>query len=215
MTSYLSWMYSKVSGKESDADKMRQTNETVQELGATTRELEIQRAFLRQRAQRLQQEAQEAHEVGDDQTKVVKVREWQEVNAQLEDLDALAANQRVVQATMETAAMNARVFESQRDATAALKHVSEQIKPELVDKTAAELETSMDNAHAATNALRRPLRAGHPGLRSAKKQNVDDVMSSWGPKKTLPEMPSVVRGTPHNSNLPEHVTQKPLREQGK
>lgn len=199
MSSYLSRAWTSVWG-ESEADKTRKTNETVAEMGATTRELEIQRAYLRQRAARLQQEAHEADEMGDEQLKMTKVREWQEVDAQMQDLDALAANQRVVQSTMETAAMNARVFGSQRDATAALNHVAEQVKPHEVVKTAAQLEVSMDNAHATTSALRKPLRAGHPGLRAARKQDVDSVMASWQ-KQKQPLMPDVIRGSPQNSNV--------------
>lgn len=208
-SSYLSRAWGSLWTKESETDKMRKTNETVAEMSATTRELEIQRAFLRQRAAQLQSEAREADEVGDDQLKMVKVREWQEVNAQMQDLDALAANQRVVQSTMESAAMNARVFSSQRDAAAALNRVSEQLKPVEVDRTQEQLEASMDNAHAATSALRRPLRAGHPALRNARKQDVDSVMASWGPKKAV-HLPEVVRGSPQNSNvdqLPDRVVQ--------
>lgn len=196
--SYLSRLWN--GGGESEQEKLRKTNETVAEMGATSRELEIQRAYLRQQATRIQDEARQADEVGDDHLKAVKVREWQEVQAQMEDLDALAANQRVVQSTMESAAMSARVFQSQKDASAALNRVSEQLKPHEVDKTQAQLEASMDNAHAATTALRKPLRSGHPGLRSARKQDVDSVMASWGPTK-LPKMPEVVRGTAQNSNM--------------
>lgn len=199
MSSYLSRAWGSVWKSESETDKMRKTNETVAEMSATTRELEIQRAFLRQRAAQLQQEARDADEVGDEQLKMTRVREWQEVNAQMQDLDALASNQRVVQSTMETAAMNARVFSSQRDAAAALNRVSEQLKPHEVDKTAAQLEASMDNAHAATSALRKPLRSGHPGLRNARKQDVDSVMASWG-KKTTTHLPDVVKGSAHNNN---------------
>lgn len=202
MSSYLSRAYSAVTGRgtETDADKMRKTNETVADLSATTRELEVQRAYLRHCADTLKREAMEADQLGDEDTKAAKVREWQEVQAQMQDLDALAANQRVVQSTMQTAALNARIYANQRDAAAALKSVSEQVKPHEVDKTADALEASMDNAHATTSALRRPLKSGHPGLRHARRQNVDDVMASWSTSKKTVHMPDVIRGTGANDN---------------
>jgi hypothetical protein len=208
MTSYLSRVLTSVWTSESETDKMRKTNETVAEMSATTRELEVQRAFLRQRAAQLQQEARDADEAGDEQLKMTRVREWQEVHAQMEDLDSLASNQRVVQSTMETAAMNARVFSSQRDAAAALNRVSEQLKPHEVDKTVTQLEASMDNAHAATSVLRKPLRLGHPGLRNARKQDVDSVMASWGKKTTT--LPDVVKGSSGLNNN-NNVEAEPMK----
>jgi hypothetical protein len=170
--------------------------EAVQDTGTTLQELETKQRQLHRRAEKLQQEAMVADENGDEVTRNARVEEWESLQGDIEHYGVLIENTRATRATLDSVAANASVFQTQRQAVAALETANKQMSVSDVDRTHEHLERHMDNSHQFSRVmgtrLRKPIRkpsgAGNVGRDAA----VQETMAKWRTQK----MPTAPKGVP-------------------
>jgi hypothetical protein len=169
--------------------------EAVQDAGVTLQELETKQRQLRKRAEKLQQEAMEADENGDEVTRNARVEEWESLQGDIAHYGVLIENTRATRAALDSVAANASVFQTQRQAVVALETANKQMSVSDVDRTHEQLERHMDNSHQFSRVmgarLRKPIRKPS-GAGNARDAAVQETMAKWRTQK----MPTAPKGVP-------------------
>lgn len=186
----MSWL-----GYGNKTEDTSHVTEAVQDAGVTLQELETKQRQLHRRAEKLQQEAMAADEEGDEVTRNARVAEWESLQGDIEHYGVLIENTRATRATLDSVAANASVFQTQRQAVAALETANKQMSVSDVDRTHEQLERHMDNSHQFSRVmgarLRKPIRkpsgAGSVGRDAA----VQETMAKWRTQK----MPTAPKGS--------------------
>jgi hypothetical protein len=192
----LNWWYGK---KPEDNSHV---TEAVMETGATLQELEVKQNQLRKRAEKLQNEAMAAEDAGDEITRDAKVRDWNALQADIEHYGILIENTRATRATLDSVAANASVFQTQKQAVAALETANAQMSITEMDRTHDQLERHMDNSHQFSRVMGARLRKNpvkRPGHSSAATDPaVSDTLAQW----RLQKAPKVSNPATTNTGVP-------------
>lgn len=190
----LSWL-----GYGNKPEDTSHVTEAVQDSGTTLQELETKQRQLQRRSERLQQEAMEADERGDEQTRDARVEDWNALQADIAHYGVLIENTRATRATLDSVAANASVFATQKQAVAALETANAQMSVADVDRTHEQLERHMDNSHQFSRVmgarLRKPVRKPSGAGSVQREAAVQDTLAKWKTQK----MPNVASKGVHTA----------------
>lgn len=188
-------MFDWFSGSSSGSpDREKQKQVTAQIASSKQQEHihRVRRVHLTGRLEDIQQEIQ-ALDADDQEKKVVLFEEYEQTQAQVEELDSLLGNIRVTNSALSSAAINKDVFDSQQGAVDALQTMNGQLKETDVERVNMKLQHNIDKNRAVSNAMTRPLKV-RPAVKkptNTRSDRMEAQLAKWNTSK----FPSVVAAT--------------------
>lgn len=202
------WFSGSSSGSP-DREKQKQVTTQIASSKQQEHELGVRRVHLTGRLEDIKQEIL-ALDADDEEKRVVLFEEYEQTQAQVEELDSLLGNIRVTNSALSSAAINKGVFDSQQGAVDALQTVNGQLKETDVERVNMKLQHNIDKNRAVSNAMTKPLKV-RPAVKkptNTRSDRMEAQLAKWNTSK-FPNVGATGAGAGNSGSSSSSATTKP------